>query len=106
MKPIEGYSEGFVARMKDFAVLGLGPVQIAERMMLEGEERRRFLRDVTTHDHPLRTEYLRSKSHGEEDLASALIDSAAGGDAKALKLAYEVEHQRKVDSVKKELFGI
>lgn len=101
-----GYLPEFISKMKDYAVLGLYPEQIAERMNLIGEERRKFLRDITDIEHPLCKEYWKSRSNHEEDLAAALSSAALSGDPKALDLAYELEHVKKVESLKKELFGI
>lgn len=100
------YDENFVARMKDFAVLGLHPPQIAERMGLSGEERRAFLRHITDYEHPLSKEYWKARESHSEDLSAALATSAMSGDPKALKLAYEVEKQREIDALRVELFGV
>lgn len=50
---IRTYDEEFVARVKDLAVIGLYPVQIAERMNLVGRERLEFLMDICSKKHPL-----------------------------------------------------
>lgn len=100
------YTEDFIARMKDLAVIGLSPAQIAERMGLEGLERSKFLYNITKEDHPLHKEYFQSYRHYQEDIDAALNTSALIGDPKALRLAYELNHKDKVDDLKKELFGI
>lgn len=100
------YSEDFIARMKDLAVIGLSPAQIAERMGLEGLERSNFLNSITKDDHPLHKEYFQSYRHYQEDMDAALSMSALSGDPKALRLAYELNRQNTVDDLKKELFGI
>lgn len=103
---IKGYTEDIVAKMKDFAVIGLSPAQIAERLELEGIERRRFIRDVSDEEHPLGKEYLKSASHHKDDIDAALNMAATKGDAKALRLEYELRHQDRVDDLKKKLFDI
>ena len=50
---IRTYDEEFVARVKDFAVIGLYPSQIAERLGLEGKDRQEFLKDICSKKHPL-----------------------------------------------------
>lgn len=101
-----GYTENFIKTMKDYAVIGLSPVQVAERMGLEGIERIKFLEDVTDDNHPLYREYFLSARHHREDIDAALNTAAITGDPKALRLEYELRRQDKIDSVKKELFGI
>ncbi len=103
---ITGYTEEFISKMKDFAVIGLSPSQIAERMGLEGMERQRFFEHVTTDGHPLCREYRLAAMHHVEDIDAALNTAAITGDPKALRLEYELRRQDKIDSVKKELFGI
>lgn len=103
---IQGYTEGLVASMKDFAVIGLSPAQIAERLGLGGPERRRFIRDASDEEHPLGKEYLKSASHHKDDIDAALNMAATKGDAKALRLEYELRHQDRVDELKRKLFGI
>ena len=85
------YDDNFVARMKDFAVLGLHPPQIAERMGLIGETRCAFLQHITDPEHPLAKEYWKVREHHSDDLSAALTTAAMTGDPKALKLAYDVE---------------
>lgn len=100
------YSDEFIDKMKDYAVLGLYPVQIAERMGLVGVERRRFIEDICDVKHPLYAEYATTKAHNREDMDAALNTSALCGDAKALRLAYELNQQDRVDQLKNDLFGI
>lgn len=103
---IQGYTEEFVVSMKDLAVIGLSPSQIAERLGLDGVERRRFIRDASDAEHPLGKEYLISSSHYRDDIDAALNMAATKGDAKALRLEYELRHQDRVDELKRKLFGI
>lgn len=100
------YDDNFIARMKDFAVLGLHPPQIAERMGLQGEIRHRFLANIQDPEHPLARQYWAARDNHSDDLAAALTTSAMSGDPKALKLAYEVEKQREIDTLRHQLFGI
>lgn len=103
---IQVYPPEFISKMKDFAVIGLSPAQIAERMKLSGIERKRFLEHITDEDHPLHKEYICSARHHSDDMDAALNTAAIKGDAKALRLNYELEHQDKVDDLKRKLFGI
>lgn len=103
---IQGYTEEFIARMKDLAVIGLSPAQIAERMGLEDYERQRFIRDASDEEHPLGKEYCKSSRHYLEDIDAALNLAAVRGDAKALRLEYELRHQDRVDDLKRKLFDI
>lgn len=103
---IKGYTEDFVSRMKDFAVLGLSPAQVAERLELGGTDRTSFLKDVTNDDHPLSKEFRAAFRHYEENIDAALNTAAIKGDAKALRLNYELQKQDKIDEIKRKLFGI
>lgn len=100
------YDDNFIAQMKDYAVLGLYPPQIAERMGLKGEIRRRFLVNISDYEHPLAKEYWKARERHSEDLSAALATAAMTGDPKALTLAYQVEKQREIDALRLELFGI
>lgn len=100
------YTEEFIAQVKDYAVMGLHPRQIAERMNLEGQQRRDFLLDIASKAHPLREAFLISRAHSEEDPHATLITLADAGDTDALELLARVNQQRKVDNLKKELFNI
>ena len=73
------YEKEFIARVKDLAVLGLYPSQIAERLELVGDM---------------------------DDLDAALNTSAFTGDPKALRLNYELNRQNRLDLLKQKLFGI
>jgi len=103
---ITTYPSDFIARVKDFAILGLYPPQIAERMQLCGVERALFLKNITDPDHPLSKEYWKAREHREEDLDAALQTACMTGDPKALTLAYELNEQKRIDKLKSELFGL
>lgn len=100
------YEPELVQKVKDLAVIGLCPAQIAERLGLVGEPRRKFLADIVDGGHPLGKEYYKSRKHYQEDIDAALSSSAMTGDPKALRLNYELLRQNRIDMLKKELFGI
>lgn len=100
------YSEDFVTRMKDFAILQLSPSQVADRMGLVGDERMDFLEDIANILHPISIEYHLALGRGLKDLDLSLSMSATEGDPKALKLAYEVKYKNENDKLKNELFGL
>lgn len=100
------YDEEFVARVKDYAVIGLYPVQIAERLGLEGKERLDFLWDICSKNHPLHEEYLLSRAHREQDLDASLNELAAAGDVDALELEAHIRFKKDVDNLKMELFDV
>lgn len=103
---IRTYDEDFVARLKDWAVMGLEPAQIAERMGLVGEERRDFLFAVTQPKHPLQIAYRDARGHHEDDLDSALENAAVAGDPFALDIAFKERRSRGYEQLLNELFGI
>lgn len=103
---IRTYDEEFVAQVKDLAIMGLYPVQIAERMHLEGEERKNFLTDILSKKHPLHEEYLLSLANRIQDLNASLVEVALSGDVDALELIDEIARKKEVDNLKKELFGV
>ncbi len=100
------YPPEFIAQVKDYAVMGLRPRQIAERLNLEGAERRDFLLDIASKGGPLYEAFLQSRAHGEEDPHATLVTLADGGDTDALELLTKVTWQERVDNLKAELFGI
>lgn len=100
------YDKDFIARVKDYAAIGLYPPQIAERLGLVGKERSFFLLHIQDPDHPLAKEYWKSKGQQEEDIDAALQTACVAGDPKALKIAYELRQQTRIDELTKELFGV
>ena len=103
---LEDHTEEFTNQVKDWAVMGLVPRQIAERLGLEGEERRAFMVAIMTDKHPLHEAYITARQHGIEDADTALITLADAGDTDALELLYKVRWQDNVNKVKKELFDV
>lgn len=103
---ISEHTEEFTNQVKDLAVMGLTPRQIAERLGLEGEERQEFLMAVTNPNHPLHEAYKLSKEHAEADPYNTLATLADGGDTDALELLAKVNLQRRLDNVKKDLFDL
>lgn len=100
------YEKDFIDRVKDLAILGLYPPQIAERLGIVGVERALFLKNITDPDHPLCKEYWKTREHREEDLDAALQTACMTGDPKALTLAYGLKQQQRIDKLKAELFGL
>lgn len=105
-KGLRTYDESFVNEAKDYAVLGLQPVQIAERMGLEGQQREDFLFDCTNELHPLHRLLSLAYQHGEADIDAALTTMAVSGDVDALELAIKKREQDKYLQLRKKLFGI
>jgi len=105
-KPLRKYDETFIARAKDFAVLGLQPPQIAERMGLVGKERENFLFDCTNTLHPLHLLLNMAYNHGADDLDAALITIAVSGDVDALELAIKKREEDKYLRLRQKLFGV
>lgn len=100
------YDDEFIARCKDLAVLGLQPSQIAERLGLQGTERRDFIFDCTDRLHTLHQLVFAAYQHSEDDIQAALTTTACSGDVLALDLAYRVRERAELDDLKKKLFGI
>lgn len=100
------YDDEFVGTVKDYAVMGLHPRQIAERMKLTGMQRRDFLMDIVSKCHPLHEAYLLSRTHGEEDPRATLVTIADAGDTSALDLLSRIDRQASIDRLKKDLFDI
>ena len=105
MKPRE-YTDEFIAQVRDLAVIGLLPVQIAERLKLEGSLRRDFLFDINSSGHPLYSAFYAAQSNYEDDVMGAIQNLAAGGDTKAQETWVELNFNRRVDRLKMDLFGI
>lgn len=100
------YEQSFVEQAKDYAVLGLQPIQIAERMGLEGKQREDFLFDCTNKLHPLHVLLNLAYHHGEADIDAALITVAVSGDVDALELAIKKREQDRYLQLRRQLFGI
>lgn len=100
------YEKEFIDQAKDYAVLGLQPVQIAERMGLEGKQREDFLFDCTNKLHPLHLLLNIAYHHGEADIDAAIITMAVSGDVDALELAIKKREQDKYLQLRQKLFGL
>lgn len=100
------YTEEFCKEAADYAVLGLQPTQIAERMGLTGRARENFLFDCTNPLSPLHEVIRLAYEHGDDDIDAALITMAVSGDVDALELAIKKREQDRYLSLRKELFGI
>ena len=100
------HTEEFMNQVKDLAVMGLYPPQIAERLCLEGEERREFLMAILNEHHPLHEIYQTARAHSIEDPRAALVTIASAGDTDALELLAKVNLQNSLEEVKKELFDL
>ena len=105
-KTLRKYDDAFIERAKDFAVLGLQPSQIAERMGLVGKERENFLFDCTNTLHPLHLLLNMAYNHGADDLDAALITIAVSGDVDALELAIKKREEDKYLRLRQKLFGV
>lgn len=103
---IRTYDEEFVAKVKDYAALGLAPVQIANRLELVGDERRDFLFQITSKTSPLRQAYKEARSQLEEYMDAILTSMAVNGDVDALELESKMIKQREYDDLVNQLFGI
>lgn len=100
------YTEEFIARAKDFAVLGLQPIQIAERLELRGKERDDFLQAVCNKNSPLHLLINIAYANGGHDLDAALTMAAVSGDVDALELAIKKRDQERYFELRMKLFGI
>lgn len=99
------YTKEFIAQCKDYAVIGLYPPQIAERLGLEGRERENFLYDCSSKLHPLHILTQLAYAHGQDDIQAALVTAATGGDTDAMEIAMKKRHEDNYLAVRKELFG-
>ena len=106
MKMRDEYTDEFIQQVKDLAVIGLLPVQIAERLDLRGELRRDFLFDINSKHHPLHAAFLETEAHYEGDVLGAIQNLAAGGDTFAQATWAQLNRERQVNKLKSELFGI
>lgn len=100
------YDDDFVDKVRDLAVIGLYPVQIAERLGMTGRFRQRFLQDICDKKHRLYEVYRISKEHRESDIEASVNELASAGDIEALKLKSSIQYHNDVDNLKNELFGL
>lgn len=106
MLPKRTYSDEFIARVKDFAVLQLTPSQIAERMGLKGIERVGFLTDINMKLHPLAAAYHVALESGLADVQDSLHSLAVSGDTDAIELMLRLNKENESEELKRELFGV
>lgn len=103
---MSNYDEKFVAEVKDWAVMGLTPMQIATRMNLRGEERRAFLNSVFSPKGALHDAYLDARDQYEEDLQNTLVARAVNGDMNAMALQLQQNEKAEYNTLLNKLFGI
>lgn len=103
---IRTYDEKFIAQLKDWAVMGLNPIQIATRMNLRGDERRDFLFNICDPKGPLHQTYMEAREQHEEDIETTLVTLAINGDMDAMELQLRQEEKAEYETLLKQLFGI
>ena len=100
------YSDEFIIKVRDLAVIQLTPSQIAERLGLVGPARRNFLVDINQKLHPLYAAYRTALKDGLADIADALHNAAVYGDTDAIELFLKVRKDTGTEELKKTLFNV
>lgn len=100
------YTDDFVQKVKDLAVLQLTPSQIASRLGLSGTDRKYFLIDINQKLHPLYAAYWTAIRDGMTDISESLHNMAVTGDVDAIELALKVREDTEIRELKQELFNI
>lgn len=100
------YDDDFIDKVRDLAIIGLYPVQIAERLGMTGRFRQRFLQDICNKKHRLYEVYRISKEHREYDIEASVNELASAGDVEAIKLQSSIRYHNELDALKNELFDV
>lgn len=100
------YTEEFLLKVKDLAVIQLTPSQIAERLGLVGSDRRNFLIDINQKLHPLYAVYWTALKDGLADITDALHNAAVYGETDAIELALKIRKDTETEELKKALFNV
>lgn len=100
------YSDEFIMKVRDLAVIQLTPSQIAERLELVGSDRRNFLIDINQKLHPLYAAYWTALKDGLADITDALHNAAVYGETDAIELSLKVRKDTEIEELKKTLFNV
>lgn len=100
------YSEDFIQKVRDLAVIQLTPSQIAERLGLAGSDRRNFLIDINMKLHPLHAAYWIALKDGLADIVDTLNHVAVSGETDAIELTLKLRRDTEIQELKKELFNV
>lgn len=100
------YSDEFILKVRDLAVIQLTPSQIAERLELVGSDRRNFLIDINQKLHPLYAAYWTALKDGLADITDALHNAAVCGETDAIELSLKVRKDIRIEELKKTLFNV
>lgn len=100
------YTDEFVQKVRDLAVIQLTPSQIAERLGLVGSDRRNFLIDINMKLHPLHAAYWTAMKDGLVDIEDTLNYVAVSGETEAIELTLRLRRDTEIQELKKELFNV
>lgn len=100
------YSEEFLERVRELAIVQLTPSMIATRLELHGKARKSFLRDIKAPHHILSEAFHFGRGIGYQDMMDALHSEAVAGDPDCAELVLRASKENRINELKEELFGI
>ncbi|MBD9177938.1 MAG: hypothetical protein EGP82_01980 [Odoribacter splanchnicus] len=100
------YDDIILRKITNFGALQYSAERICRLIGLTGDEATQLLNDLYTPDSEPYKAYKRGIAIGDYNIDSALMKACEGGDVLAESTLRERQERRRIDDLKKELFGI
>lgn len=100
------YDETILRKITNFSALKYSPKRICSLIGLTGQEEEQLLVDLRTPDTDAYRAFNRGIAVGDYNIDTALMKASETGDVMAESTLRERQDKRKIEDLKKELFGL
>lgn len=100
------YDETILRKITNFSALQYSPERICFLIGLTGQESYQLLIDIKTPDTEAWRAYNRGSAVGDYNIDAALMKASETGDVMAEATLRERQDKRKIEDLKRELFGL
>jgi len=100
------FDKVILTKVVNFGALKYGPHQICKLLGLNQQQRDQFMVHFTNQESELRINYEKGVSIGEYNLDAELAKQGERGDVLSIMELGKRQYHRKMDELKKNLFGI
>lgn len=100
------YDDAILRKITNFSALQYRPERICFLIGLTGQEYEQLLSDIQTPDTEPNRAYNRGIAVGDYNIDAALMKASETGDVMAESTLRERQDKRKIEDLKRELFGL
>lgn len=100
------YDDTILRKITNFSALQYSPERICFLIGLTGQESDQLLTDIQTPDTEANRAYKRGIAVGDYNIDAALMKASETGDVMAESTLRERQDKRKIEDLKRELFGL